>query len=395
MKERQAVLRELADRYRKAGKKERGTVLDEVVGLCGYSRAYAGRRLRHYCLYGTTTEPAARTRRATYGAETLIPLRKIWEILDEPCGKRLAPYLPEIVPVLERFGELHLSPPVREKLLSVSAATIDRLLRADRESCRLKGRSRTKPGTLLRHQIPVRTFTQWDEQRPGFLEIDLVSHDGGVAQGDWIQTLDATDVCSGWTETRAVRNKAQRYVFAALMDIRKSLPFPLLGLDSDNGSEFINAHLSRYCQAEGLTFTRSRPYRKNDSCFVEQKNWTVVRQTVGYARYDTEKELDILGELYQSLRLYTNFFQPQMKLQAKTRQGARVHKRYDEARTPYRRLLDSPHLSAQHKEKLEAQYPTLNPVALRATIDALQRRLVAHSKLKELLRRREVRATAL
>ena len=393
MTEKQAVLRELTERYRRAGKKERGTILDECVALCGYSRGYAGRRLRYLVLHEIPKKPRKRRRKATYGSETLIPLRTIWRLLDGPCGKRLAPYLPEIVPALETWGELQVSEEVRMKLLSLSAATIDRLLAGERRRYQLRGSSGTKPGSLLRSQIPVRTFAEWDEGEPGFLEIDLVSHDGGSSRGDWIQTLDATDVYSGWTETRAVRNKAQCHVFAALMDIRRHLPFPLRGLDSDNGAEFINAELSRYCQREGLTFTRSRPYRKNDSCFVEQKNWTVVRKTVGYTRYDTEPELALMAELYRSLRLYTNFFWPQMKLQEKTRTGARVSKRYDEAKTPYRRLLDSEHLGEKEKDALRREYATLNPVALHREINRLQDRLAQLTRLKEELRKREVRAT--
>jgi hypothetical protein len=303
--------------------------------------------------------------------------------------------LPEIVPVLESFNELHLTDDARKKLLSVSASTIDRLLAGDRREYELKGRSRTKPGSLLKSQVAVRTFAQWDEGRPGFLEIDLVSHDGGVACGEWIQTLDATDVYSGWTETKAVRNKAQVHVFAALLEIRKSLPFALLGLDSDNGSEFINNHLSRYCQHEGLTFTRSRPYRKNDSCFVEQKNWTVVRQSMGYARYDTPEELDLLNEIYGTLRLISNFFLPQMKLIEKTRTGAKVRKRYDEARTPYQRLIDSGFLSEKEERELSAEYGRLNPVALRRELDGLQLQLLETTRRKERLRKKEVRATAL
>ncbi|MCL5735432.1 MAG: DDE-type integrase/transposase/recombinase [Actinobacteria bacterium] len=390
MVERQAALRELGPRYREARKKEKGAILDEVAQMCGYSRAHAARRLCH----GIPEKPLKRARKATYGLETLIPLRKIWAVLGDPCGKRLAPFLPELVPVLESFGELHLAADARAKLLSVSAATIDRLLAEERRSYQLKGRSRTKPGSLLKHQIAVRTFAEWDEGRPGFLEIDLVSHDGGLARGDWIQTLDATDVCSGWTETRAVRNRAQVHVFAGLLNIRKSLPFPLLGLDSDNGSEFINDQLSRYCQHEGITFTRSRPYRKNDSYFVEQKNWTVVRQSVGYARYDTEEELALLGEIYGKLRLLTNFFWPQMKLVKKTRQGAKVHRLYDEARTPYQRLIASGFLSEEHRQALTAQYRILNPAALRRELDALQIRLLEITRCKERLRQKEAKAAS-
>ncbi len=212
---------------------------------------------------------------------------------------------------------------VRGKLLSISASTIDRLLAPDRARLSLTGRAGTKPGTLLKHQIPVRTFSEWDDALPGFVEIDLVGHEGGVIRGEYCQTLDVTDVATGWTETRAVKNKAQVHVFAAIKEIREALPFPLLGIDSDNGSEFINNELHRYCQDKRITFTRSRAYKKNDGCYVEQKNWSVVRRNVGYARFDTLEELAVLNELYAFLREHTNFFMPSAKLLSKTRTAPR------------------------------------------------------------------------
>ena len=234
---------------------------------------------------------------------------------------------------------------------------------------------RTKPGTLLRHQIPIRTFADWDEKKPGFVEVDLVGHDGGILKGDFLYTLDVTDINTGWTETRAVKNKAQIWVFGAMKYIRGRLPFELLGIDSDNGSEFINAELMRYCEEEGITFTRSRPYKKNDNCFVEQKNYSVVRRAVGYLRYDTEEELKIMNRLYEVLRLYTNFFQPSMKLLEKTRTGSKVTKRYDKPRTPYGRMKDSDAISEDVKERLEMEYERLNPAELKRRIDELQRKL--------------------
>jgi hypothetical protein len=257
----------------------------------------------------------------------------------------------------------------------MSAATIDRLLRPERKKYELKGRSRTKPGTLLKHQIPIRTFSEWNENKPGFVEIDLVSHDGGVAAGDFCQTLDVTDISTTWTETAAVRNKAQVHVFAALKQLRGNLPFSLLGIDSDNGSEFINAELERYCRKQEITFTRSRPYRKNDNCFVEQKNYSVVRRAVGYARYDTEEQLALLNQLYGYLRLYTNFFMPSMKLVSKERCGSQVKKRYDQAQTPYRRVMAAPEISEGKKRKLQMQYETLNPADLKRKIERLQSKL--------------------
>jgi hypothetical protein len=273
-------------------------------------------------------------------------------------------------------GELKLKPKVRQKLQQISAATIDRLLVEDKKQSLNGSRARTKPGTLLKSQIPIRTFTEWNDARPGFTEIDLVGHDGGNASGDFCYTLDLTDVASGWTETRAIRNKAQVWVVEELKLIEKRLPFELLGIDSDNGSEFINAHLLRYCQDQKLTFTRARSYRKNDNCFVEQKNYSVVRRAVGYARYDTETELKLLNRLYDHLRLYSNYFQPVMKLVSKERNGSQVKKKYDTARTPYQRLLESEHLKEEQKQRLKKEYQKLNPAELKREITKLQNELL-------------------
>jgi hypothetical protein len=204
-----------------------------------------------------------------YGKEVLVPLQWVWVICDGICGKRLAPYLQEIVPKLERLGELTLDDEVRSKLLRISPATVDRLLAPVRKRYQLRARSQTKPGTLLKHQIRIRTWSDWDEARPGFVEIDLVSHEGGNPRGDFAYTLDATDICTGWTETIAVRNRAERWVVAGLKEALARFPFKIRGIDSDNGGEFINNHLVRYCSEREITFTRSRPYRKNDNCFVE------------------------------------------------------------------------------------------------------------------------------
>ena len=210
------------------------------------------------------------------------------------------------------------------KLRKISASTIDRLLKRERKKLEIKGRKGTKPGTLLKHKIPIRTFADWNDNKPGFMEIDLVSHDGGNEYGDFAQTLDMTDIYSGWTETRAVKNKAHKWVFEAIREVRKDLPFDLLGIDSDSGGEFINHALYNYCVEEKITFTRGRSYRKNDNCYVEQKNYSVVRRAVGYFRYDTDEEVDILNALYGYLRLYTNHFQPVMKLVEKVRIGSKV-----------------------------------------------------------------------
>jgi len=380
MAERRAVTKQMARRYAKAPKKEKGRMLDELCALTGWSRRHAIRALAQ------TIHPPKRSERPPrprlYGPEVLGPLRVVWATLNGPAGKRLAPFMAEIVSALERCGELELTPEVRDKLLRISAATIDRLLAPERARLRVKGRQGTKPGSILKRQIPIRTFAEWNDARPGFCEMDLVAHDGGDGFGEFCQTLDLTCVATGWTECRAVKNKAQRWCFEALLDIEASLPFPLLGLDSDNGSEFINDQLYRYCTERGITFTRSRPYRKNDNCFVEQKNWPVVRQNVGYARYDTPAELEVLNELYVSLRLYVNFFQPQMKLVSKTRRGAKVTKRFDQARTPYQRAVASPHMAQDAKATLTRTYLGLNPAELKREIAACQTRLLQINRSK-------------
>ena len=386
MNEKRAVGKAMAVRYRKASKKDKGRLLDEFVALTGYHRWYAvgllrghgkairvGRRVR---LEGDVGLSLRWRRQRKYDVCVAEPLRKVWAIMDYICGKRLAAILPEVIAVLERHREIALAPTVRQKLCSISAASIDRLLAPERRRFSLRGRSGTKPGTLLKHQIPIRTFAEWNEKRPGFVEIDLVGHDGGLAQGDFCQTLDVTDVMSAWTETQAVINKAQVWVFEALKTLRAQLPFALLGIDSDNGSEFINHHLLRYCQQERLTFTRGRAWKKNDGCFVEQKNYSVVRRAVGYARYHTPVQLRLLNELYSHLRLYTNFFQPVMKLVAKQRSGAKVKKTYDRPQTPYQRLLSSAALSTPARQHLQAQYADLNPAELKRTINRLQAKLL-------------------
>jgi hypothetical protein len=385
MTERQKATAVTADRYRKARKKEKRGILDEFTKLTGYGRRYAsyvlrshGRKVRineRYVIQGDARKRARRQKSKIYDEAVGDALTKIWYILDCICGKRLASILREVIRRLERFNEIRLTDDVREKLFKISPASVDRLLAKERRRQQIKGRGNTKPGTLLKNQIPVRTFSDWNEQKPGFVEVDLVGHDGGDAHGEFAQTLDLTDVCTTWTETEAVRNKAQKWVFDALKDIRQRLPFPLQGIDSDGGGEFINGHLFNYCQEEQITFTRSRSYRKNDSCFVEQKNWSVVRRAVGYLRYDTDEELTTLNELYRHLRLYTNFFQPTMKLIEKTRIGSKVIKKYDKPQTPYRRVLSSSDVSAENKQALKKLYAKLNPAKLKRQITALQQKL--------------------
>jgi hypothetical protein len=396
MRERHAVTRELTERYRKATKKQQGVLLNDFCALTGYSRYHARFLLRNCGREFTKTvgakrvvficaqaraEGAARKRPRRYGgAAFLEALKRLWALSDGLCGKRLKAFLTETIPHLERCGTLEEIVPSRQilaQLETVSAATLDRLLAASKQEARLKGRSSgTRAGSLLKHQIPIRTFAQWNETAPGFCEVDLVAHDGGAAFGQYCQTLTLTDVATGWTETKAVQNKAECHVFAALGQIRAQLPFALLGLDSDNGGEFINDNLVRYCHKEQITFTRSREYRKNDNCFVEQKNNSVVRRFVGYYRFDTREQLALLNAFYDRLRLYTNFFLPVMRLKEKHRDGSRLTRRYDEPRTSYRRLLNHPELAPERKELLEAQYARLNLVTLKRELNRLQAQLI-------------------
>jgi hypothetical protein len=397
LRERQSLVRVSATRYQKGSKKEKRKILDEFVQATGYHRTYASYLLSRHgkrvvvapktTIVGDIGKRVRKKHEPVYGAEVVEALKRIWVILDLICGKRLKAALPEVVPKLERWGELKVSAAVREKLLRMSASTIDRLLASERKRMELKSRSGTKPGTLLKHQVPIRTFSEWDETKPGFIEIDLVSHGGGDERGDFCQTLSATDVHSGWTEAEAVRNKAQVWVFEGLTKIRGRLPFALLGIDSDNGSEFINSHLVAYCGREGINFTRSRPYRKNDNCYVEQKNYTVVRKTVGYMRHDTDKELEILNRLYAYLRLYTNYFLPSMKLRQKTRIGSKVVKRYEQPKTPYQRLLESTSIDRRVKQRLRAEYGSLNPAQLKREINWLQQLLCKAVRNKQKKRR--------
>ena len=385
MKQRQAVTTLTTQRYRQGSKKVKQQILDEFCETTGYCRSYARYVLRNHgrqvwlrgkrIIVGDMHKRQQRLKPKYYDEQVVQALIKLWQLLNYLCGKRLVAIMPELIAKLEQFGELRLSASTKEKLLHISAASIDRLLQPERRKQQLRRRSHTKPGTLLKHQIPIRTFAEWDEAQPGFAEIDLVAHDGGLALGDYCQTLDLTDVCTGWTETEAVPNKAQVWVFEAIQTIRARLPFPLLGLDSDNGSEFVNKELLRYCQKERLTFTRARPYRKNDNCYVEQKNYSIVRQTVGYQRFDTAAELMVLKQLYATLRLYTNFFQPTMKLKSKERFGSRVKKSYHTPQTPYQRVLTCTEVTVADKKKLQRQYQSLNPAALKRQLDKYRKEL--------------------
>ncbi|MCX6028346.1 MAG: transposase family protein [Chloroflexi bacterium] len=360
-KSKQELAEALRPRYQQAGRAEKCRMLDEFVAATGYHRKYASHLLKHW--------PRRRTRqrrRSTAKYQVVVgALEQLWQVADQICGKRLVAALPALVTALERHGELRLDQPTRELLLQISPATADRLLRPLRRRLgHRQGLSTTKPGTLLKQAIRVRTFADWDDARPGFTEIDLVAHGGDSAQGEFVHSLDIVDITTRWSEQVALPNRSQAAVTAALDTARQRLPFPLLGVDSDNGGEFINANLLRYCEQHQLTFTRSRPYRKNDQAHVEQKNWTAVRQIVGYDRYEGQPACDALNALYTTRHLYHNFFQPVMVLVSKKRDGAKVTKRYDAPQTPYQRVLAAPDVTEADKARLRQLYATLNPAAL-------------------------------
>lgn len=379
MRVKQASKHELAgavrERYLRADRRGKAAILDEFVASTGYHRKAAIRLLRQ------GPPPPRRGhggRPRAYSAVVVGALRAAAEASGWLCGKRLAPFLAELVPALAADGVIRLGPADRAALVAMSPATVDRRLAPFRRQLRPHGWGTTKPGTLLKQQIPVHTYTPWEEERAGFLEIDLVAHCGTTTAGHYLNTLVATDVATGWTECQAIWGKGQAAVVEALEAIRDRLPFPLLGIDSDNGSEFLNDHLLRWCTSQQLTFTRSRPYWKNDQAHVEQKHWSVVRKLVGYDRYESREALAALQAVYDPLRLWTNHWQPTLKLIGKVRDGARVRKRYDTAQTPYRRVLAAIALDPAARQRLDAEHTASSPVALRRRLDTAILALAQH-----------------
>ena len=365
-KSKRELIEAIRPRYLKANKVGKQHILDEFVASTGYHRKYAIRVLKHGPKAKGLKKPG---RKKEYQGEVVSALTRIWEICGRICSKRLKPYLPEIVTVLERQQELALPEAVKSQLLKISRATIDRCLKPARYEEKRHALSTTKPGTLLKKAIPIRTFADWDDARPGFVEVDLVAHCADSVEGQFLNTLTTTDISTGWTDCEAVLHRSQQLVFQAILHMRQRLPFPLLGLDSDNGGEFINDILYRYCLDEQITFTRSRPYKKNDQAHVEQKNWSVVRHVIGYDRFESPEELELLNSIYADLRLYVNFFQPVLKLIGKEQVGKKTVKRYDVAATPYQRVLKSEQVDLAVKARLCHQYLQLNPVRLRNCID--------------------------
>ena len=364
-KSKQEYLLAIWGRYQRVGRRFKSKILDEFCEVCGYSRKYAIGLLKR--------EPRQRRKRPgprrRYDAEVLKPLKFIWLQAEEMCSKRLKAALPEWLPFYEqKQGSLRQE--VRAKLLQISPATIDRLLKKTRARYPAKGLSGTRCGRQLKHQIPIRTDNR-DIDRPGFLEADSVAHCGTSMAGSFIWSLTLTDIFSQWTENRAVWNKGATEVLAQVKDLEQGLAFELQGFDVDNGSEFLSFHLWRYFfnRPRPVSMTRSRAYRKNDQAHVEQKNWTHVRQLLGYQRLEQPDLLPLINDLYRTWGRFHNFFCPTLKLRSKVRRGSKTLRQYSAPQTPFQRLLHSTHLTGQQKDLLRAQHLKLNPLELKDQVE--------------------------
>jgi len=369
-------------RYLKADKKTKGLMLDELCANTGYVRKYAIAILAAGYDNDLIASSGRKSRRKKYANDVFGVIEKIWELLDYPCGIRLAPVLQENYQTLVRCKELSFKEKIASQLAIISPSTIDRRLKRKRQEKHLqKHRGTTRPGSLLKNQIPIR-LTDWSEAKIGELEVDTVAHNGGDPSGQFAFTVDLVDIASGWSEQYCQLSKGEATTLKSLIDIEKSLPFKVIGLDSDSGGEFINWQLLRYCQATKKYFTRSRPDRKNDNAFIEQKNGARVRRWVGFGRYDTLEQINLINDLYRNeLRLYTNFFLPVMKIVSKEKiNNSLCRKKYDRAKTPYRRLLASPQISQEKKDELTKLYLSLNPVELKRSIDEKVAKLKATLK---------------
>lgn len=372
---RREVLSAVAERYRSAGRVEKGRILDALCRTTGWHRKHAVRALRRRAVGKAVETEAPRERKRRYGATIKDALMALWEASDRLCGKRLVAMIPTLMPALAQHGRLQLGEGEQAQLLAVSAATIDRML-GDVKIAAAGGRRR-RAGfySAIRREVPIRTFNDWKDPVPGFCEVDMVAHGGTSVAGSFIQTLTMVDVATGWTECLPLVNRDGNLVVEAIKHAQSLFPWLLRGVDFDNDSAFMNEVVVPWCRGQKLEVTRSRAYKKNDQAFVEQKNGAVVRRLMGYGRFEGVETARVMGRLYAAARLYVNFFQPSFKLKEKRREGAKVIKRYHEPSTPYERALAHPMVAEAVKERLRAQYRTLDPVALLAEIRAAQEEL--------------------
>jgi hypothetical protein len=374
--EKRSYLETIKKRYRKSNRKQKKKILDEFCATTGYNRKYAIYALRKRKRKGDNKKPG---RRSFYTREEFLqPLKILWQQSDFICSKKLKVIIREWLPFYEnRHG--NVDDITRGQLYRISPATIDRLLRPFRPDYPCKGRSGTKPGRILKNQIPIKT-DNWDVTKPGFFEADTVAHCGTSLSGNFVWSLTMTDIFTGWTENRAVWNKGSAGVVKQVKNIEKSLVFPIYGFDCDNGSEFLNYHLIRYFQKrkKPVQFTRSRPYHKDDNAHVEQKNWTHVRQLFGYARFDKKILVSLMNDLYsKEYSLYQNHFIPTMKLVEKVKINSKYRKRYDKPKTPYQRVMESEDISQGIKEALKKQHDSLNPFELKQAMEQKLKRIFA------------------
>ena len=370
---RDEIVSALARRYAVGSRAERTRILDEFVAITGFHRKHAMRLIR---CGAPVRRSGVRSGRRIYNEAVREALVVLWEASDRICGKRLKALLPTLVEAMERHGHLRLGTDLRSALLAMSAATIDRSLRSVREQAGGRRRRRVAPPSSVRRSIPVRTFSDWDDPPPGYVEADLVAHSGPVTRGSFVQTLVITDVATGWTECAPLLFREQTLVREVLVEMRKLLPFELLGFDTDNDSAFVNATVRDYCRDAGIVFTRSRPWRKNDQAFIEQKNGAVVRRVVGYRRLEGFPAAAALSRLYATTRLFVNYFQPSFKLESKRRDGARVSKRYHAPATPCQRLLADPRTPGPVRERLGEVSAMLDPIRLLRQMRMRQQRVV-------------------
>lgn len=374
----------LRERYLKASKKEKGLILDEYCRNTGQERKYSIKKFR-YKVQPKNPEQRKK-RKECYDGRVRAALVKIWEIFDRPCGQRLESVLKTEVDRLRILGELACSDDTADKLKRITSSTIDAKLEREKDALRQKRKYKKSFNPLLCQMVPVKTSSEMDRTVPGNIQVDCVEHCGSSASGEYVNTLATTDVFSGWWEGEGVMGKGQGRALTAMENASRRYPFDWKEIHPDNGGNILNYHVWTWTQEKGIVYSRSRPYRKNDNFFIEQKNSTHVRKIVGYLRYDAEEELDIINDLYRNeLRLFKNFFQPTIKLIQKIRIKGKIHRKYDQAKTPYRRLLESERVSSEKKRELKALHESLNPAELKRTIDhKLNLLYKAHQKKKSL-----------